>query len=100
MKNHRNITTKPRRSQAQWQQLLAEFESQHCTVAEFCKMQQVSSSSFYKWKQKLSGHVNASEQPLFVQVQQNMCTQLGAEPTWDVELTLGAGMVLRISKPC
>jgi putative transposase len=42
------------RSQAQWQTIIKEHQSSGLTVIEYCQQQQLSTSSFYAVKKKLS----------------------------------------------
>ena len=92
-----NTSPKTQRSPKQWQQLIEKFEPTHQTVEVFCKTHGIASSSFYKWRAKISS-VEPSSTPLFVPL---ITQQPGHQPQqWDIELELGHGVVLRINKLC
>ena len=81
-----------RRSAAEWRQIIGRHEASGQTVEEFCVAEGVSATAFWRWRRRLSEHNGAGTGGLFV--------ELGASPaTWDVELELGAGVVLRLRRP-
>jgi hypothetical protein len=87
------------RSEAAWRELFTQFERSGQTRERFCAEQGLALRSFSQWRQKLrqASHSPAAvaEDALFVELAAE------AEPCWDVELELGAGVVLRIRRqPC
>ena len=93
MDNAQQPTRRPRRTQAQWQQLISSFDSQQQTVLEFCQSHQITAGSFYRWRNRLAEN---AEHPLFIEVQSKTSAQVTPAPAWDLELELGQGMVLRV----
>ena len=96
-----NLTRQRRthRSEAAWREVFTQFERSGQTRKRFCAEQGLTLSSFTRWRQKLrqASHSPAAvaEDALFVELAAD------AEPGWDVELELGAGVVLRVRRqPC
>ncbi len=83
---------RPRRTPAQWQQLIDEFSNSPLTVAEFCRANTISQASFYKWRSKLS-----ASKPLDAPwIDVTALSRLrNAAPAWEMELDLGNGCCLR-----
>ena len=92
--------SKPRKTAEQWQTLIDQFDSENDTISEFCRRNQVGSSSFYKWRDKLSADVRAEDvSPKFIEI--TPATVSAPESKhWDIELQLADDMILRIRKPC
>ena len=85
-----------RRSEAEWRELFTRFEESDQTRERFCAEQGVVLSSFIRWWKKL--HQSSPQQPAMVEAP--VFVELGAErePHWEVELQLGAGVVLRVKR--
>ena len=88
------------RSEAEWEALLAEFERWDGTQVSFCESRGVSVKSFQGWRRKrgltaaaTAGRRAASKPGGFVEI------ATGAGPGWDVELSLGDGVTLRLRRP-
>ena len=99
-----------RRTAAQWQKLIERFEGSGQTRGEFCAVNGLALSTFDLWRRKLHATPTAVEEErpeaLFVELAHPAQTQ--TSPTspgtggWEVELELGAGVVLRLRRaaPC
>ncbi len=84
-----------RRDAEQWGRLLAEQEESGLSQRMFCDRRGLSCSSFYNWKRRFG--VSDSKPELaagFVEV----ALEPSRTQQWDVELTLGAGVVLRVRR--
>lgn len=83
------------RSEAEWQALLAEFERWDGTQVGFCEARGVSVKSFQCWRRKrgLTGGAAKGRPGGFVEI------ATAAGPGWDVELSLGDGVTLRLRRP-
>ena len=44
-----------------WQATLADYQRSHLSIAEYCRKQSISPSSFYLWRKKLADHQPESE---------------------------------------
>lgn len=99
-----------RRTTAQWQKLIERFEGSGQTRGKFCAANGLALSTFDLWRRKLqaTSAVVAKERPeaLFVELTHSAQTQTAPTSSvtggWEVELELGAGMVLRLRRaaPC
>ena len=90
-----------RRSRDQWRELLERFERSGQSREQFCHEQSLTLSSFDRWRRQLGKaaaprRVIAGE-PLFFELAPEAHASGGA---WDVELQLGAGVFLRLRRPC
>ena len=95
-----NTSTKRRRvrrSEAEWRELFARYEQSDQTREQFCADQGVVLSSFTRWRQKLRQSVRS--QPALAREAVFVELASAAESRWDVELQLGAGVVLRLRQP-
>lgn len=91
-----------RRSPAQWRALFARFKQGEQTREQFCIEQGISLSSFDRWRTKLrqapSTQAVISGEPMFVELTPETTSPVTS--AWDVELQLGAGVFLRLRRPC
>ena len=87
------------RSRSQWKALLEAFNTGELTKAAFCKKHRIATSSLYRWQQILSqGTVDTD----FIDITEPLSITPAPPPVhecdnnWQVELALGAGIVLRL----
>ena len=104
MKRTRGTRRAGRRNAAQWQELIERFEREGQTRTRFCAAHGLALSTFDLWRRKLRGASTAREpqpQALFVELSNPTVAQ-PCTPAWEVELELGAGVVLRVRRaaPC
>jgi len=85
-----------RRSEAEWQDLFARFEQSGHSREVFCAEQGVVLSSFIRWWKKL--RPSRPQQPAVVEEPVFVELGTGRELHWEVELQLGAGVVLRLRR--
>ena len=99
-----------RRTAAQWRKLIERFDRSGQTRGEFCAANGLALSTFDLWRRKLGEtQAPADEAPpesLFVELT-NAAEPAGSRTAagtgaWEVELELGAGVVLRLRRaaPC
>jgi hypothetical protein len=90
-----------RRSRAQWRGLLERFAASGQSREEFCREQGLTLSSFDRWRRALGrtagGGRTVPGSPLFLEVTPQAS---GTAGSWDVELELGSGVVLRLRRAC
>ncbi len=81
------------RSEAEWQALMEDFERWDGSQVSFCESRGVSVKSFQSWRRKrgLAGRATAGRRG-FVEI------AAGTERGWDVELSLGDGVTLRLRR--
>lgn len=90
-----------RRSRDQWRELLQRFEHSGQSGEDFCREHGLTLSRFAHWRRRLAetaaGRGAVTGSPLFVELE----SQAGAsDGSWDVELELGAGVILRLRRRC
>ena len=94
--------TRIHRSPAQWHALFARFKPGEQTRDQFCIEQGISLSSFDRWRTKLrkapSTRAAVSKEPMFVELTPEAPSPVTS--VWDIELQLGAGVFLRLRRPC
>ena len=93
-----------RRSAAQWQALIERFEREGQTRRRFCAAHGLALSTFDLWRRKLraaSAQSGQEAEALFVELS-GAAVERTRAPSWEVELELGAGVVLRVRRaaPC
>ena len=92
------VSRRPRvmRNERQWGELLAQFNNSNLNVREFCKQHQLTPSSFHHWRKRL--REVPSPKPAFVALDIPVAVDSAAvvPVAWDVELSLGAGVTLRL----
>ena len=91
-----------RRSREQWRELLARFEQSGQTRERFCAEQGLSVGSFTQWRRKLREPVvaeaNAAEETVFIELPRAEAAAATPPGPWELELQLGAGVVLRLRR--
>jgi len=93
-----------RRGRAQWQGLVERAAHSPLSIKAFCRAEDVSTASFYSWRKRL-GAGTSGETVAEVSAEDGTFLELGvlgsegAGPApWDIELELGAGMLLRLRR--
>ena len=82
-----------RRTASEWEELISRFERTGQTRKNFCLSQGVSLSTFDLWRRKLRARAVEDNESMFVEVSQ---VEPNALSSWDVELELGGGVILRV----
>ena len=84
-----------RRDASQWKRLIAEHAHSGLSQRAFCERHGISSSSFGSWKRRLEAAPDReAEGAGFIEV----ALEPSLAQPWDVELTLGPGVVLRVRR--
>ena len=101
---HKKHRSRICRSPHQWRDLFSRFEQSGQTRDQFCREQGLSLSSFSRWRMKLKNVAPPSlvltqKDPVFVELQPKPIRK-SAIQAWDVELQMGADVVLRLRHPC
>ena len=87
-----------RRSAGEWQELIARFERSGQTRKTFCGAEKLAPSTFDLWRGKVREQqrtVGNEEEAIFVELSGAQETT-ACSTSWEVELDLGAGVVLRV----
>ena len=82
------------RSEAEWRALMADFERWEGSQVSFCEARGVSRKTFQVWRRRfgLTARGRRGKPGGFVEI------AAGSGPGWDVELSLGDGVVLRLRR--
>lgn len=91
--------TKVRRDAAAWQQIFAEQQASGLTHRAYCHAHGIGLSTFSRWRRVLAG--SGAMAPVrvahpFVAIEPPVTSRDVA--AWDLELELGAGVVLRLRR--
>ena len=82
------------RSAAEWRSIMARYEASGLSGEGFCEAEGIGKSAFWRWRRRLSdGDAGGGGKAMFVEL------AAGTSSPWDVELELGAGVVLRVRRP-
>ena len=88
-----------RRSAEQWQEILQRFEHSSQTQPAFCAAEGLALSTFSLWRRKLNssrGMIPNNDAAMFVALPGSNIPV--STTLWDVELQLGADVVLRLRR--
>ena len=89
-------TKRPYRTEEQWRQLIEEHEAGDLSVDKFCTQNNLKRTTFYKWRKRLlQESIPLSTPPAFIELPVAKTTPV-QQSTWDIELELGSGVVLRL----
>lgn len=84
-----------RRTSAQWQALFSEQSRSGLSIKAFCVVRGIGYSTFSNWKSRLANAEHSTSQAMhFVELSP---PDNSTDKGWDVELTLGPDIVLRIA---
>jgi len=87
------------RSRKQWQSLVEQFNTSGLTKTAFCKRHGIATSCLYRWQKELAEEFTSDT---FIDITEPVATQKTVSPVpatrnhWQVELELGAGILLRV----
>jgi len=88
-----------RRGAGQWQELVERQAEGGQSVETFCRSESISTASFYRWRKQLWGTSGGVERTVTGGLAAPSLEDLGAlggSGGWELELTLGGGVVLRL----
>lgn len=92
--------TRTRKSGAEWQALMHQYEQSNLTRKQFCAQQSLALSTFDYWRHKLRENHSGREDEIFVALSDEPRSVLPDKKSWDVELQLGPEVFLRLRHPC
>ena len=95
-------TKKPytRRSPEQWQAIINNFSTSGLTLNEYCQQHSIALSGFYAWRKRLQQqNLPETATPKLIEITPEFTAptkQTHDSNTWQVELELGGGCILRL----
>ncbi len=94
------MTYAPRRTPEQWQALVDQWQSSGQSAARFCDAQAIGYASFCSWRKRLAGDQaspSAEDQDVsFIDL--SGLSSSGEGRAWNIVLSLGNGVELRLSQ--
>ena len=90
-------TRKPsrvRRSPGEWQQLVEGWQNSGLSQKAWCQREGIALSTFCRWRERLSK--DAMSEADFVEL--SVPAPVSTHSSWQVELELGSGVVLRLAR--
>ncbi|AHI32842.1 MULTISPECIES: IS66 family insertion sequence element accessory protein TnpA [Marinobacter] len=94
MRKHRTIE--------QWQVLVDQQIGSSLSAMQFCKQEHIGYASFCNWRKRLSDpstdDSTGSGEPGFLDLSSLMGTSQSSGPGWNIVLSLGNGVELRLSQ--
>ena len=93
---------KKHRSPEQWQALVDQQRDSGVSAMQFCKQEDIGYASFCNWRQRLSEEPVAdsagSGEAGFLDLSSLMGASTSSGPGWNIVLSLGNGVELRLSQ--
>lgn len=89
-----------RRTAKQWERLIDRFKRSGLNLQAYCRQESIHVSSFYRWRSQLDKALSASTESSTAG-ERSPFIELGALPSggcWEVELSLGDGLSLRLRR--
>ena len=88
-----------RRTREQWQELVDKQAESELSVSEFCTHHDLTVSNFYLWRKKLSDDSQPfAQQDNWLAFDMPASGNQSAGSTWEIELVLPGGVVLRMNR--
>ena len=90
------------RTPEQWQALVDQQRDSGLSAPQFCKQEGIGYASFCNWRKRLSapstGDSADSGEASFLDLSSLMGTSQASGPSWNIVLSLGNGIELRLSQ--
>lgn len=86
------------RNAAQWQQLIDLWHTSELSITEFCQAHQLSTMSFYKWRQRLALKTEQAPDHQNTQFIDLSAFAHQGNTRWHIVLSLGNGVELTLSQ--
>lgn len=91
-----------RRTRPQWQALVDQQRDSDLSATQFCREHAIGYASFCNWRRRLTQSNNSgsgnNHPPSFVDVSSLMNSADAGDPGWNIVLTLGNGVELRLTQ--
>lgn len=91
-----------RRTPEQWQALVNQQRDSGLSASKFCQQENIGYASFCNWRKRLSGSSIddsvESDEASFLDLSSLMGTSPSSGPGWNIVLSLGNGVELRLSQ--
>ncbi len=91
------MTRSIRRSPEQWQELVDQWRDSGQSAARFCEVRSIGYASFCSWRKRLTDGQARPTDPEAQFIDLGALTSAHAERGWNIVLSLGNGVELRLS---
>jgi len=97
------MSVQKRRTPAQWQQLVEQWQDSGLSATRFCKIHEIGYASFCNWRKRLTeaafqaGPATTAE-PAFIDLSTLQSPDSTSDTGWNIVLSLGNGVELRLSQ--
>jgi len=96
------MTQYTRRSPEQWQALIQQWQESGLSAPQFCEQNEVGYASFCNWRKRFntqdSPGEESSSEAQFIDLQSLTSTSSPNSKSWNIVLSLGNGVELRLSQ--
>ena len=92
------MATRAYRNAGQWQQLIDLWHTSELSITEFCRTHQLSTMSFYKWRQRLAEQTEQAPVHQDTQFIDLSAFANQSSARWHIVLSLGNGVELTLSQ--
>jgi transposase-like protein len=98
--NRPAVKQRIRRGQDEWRDIIARFEQSGQTRDQFCTENNLGLSTFSRWRHQLrrAGAPTSADNSEASFIELEPPTPANLSQAWDVEVELGAGVVLRLRR--
>ena len=86
------------RTPEQWQTLVDQQCASGLSASQFCKQENIGYASFCNWRKRLADDSAGSGEASFLDLSSLMDTSQSSGPVWNIVLSLGNGVELRLSQ--
>lgn len=90
------------RTPEQWRALVDQQQNSGLSATQFCKQESIGYASFCNWRKRLSDQSTddsaGSGEASFLDLSSLMNTSQSSDPSWNIVLSLGNGVELRLSQ--
>ncbi|WP_028301898.1 IS66 family insertion sequence element accessory protein TnpA [Oceanospirillum beijerinckii] len=91
-----------RRSPEQWKILIQQWQESGLSAPQFCEQNEVGYASFCNWRKRFNAHdlpaEGFSSEAQFIDLQSLTATSADDSKGWNIVLSLGNGVELRLSQ--
>ena len=92
------MTYSPRRTPEQWHTLVEQWQSSGQSAARFCEANAIGYASFCHWRKRLADEQSQPIEPDVSFIDISALSSPGEGRVWNIVLSLGNGVELRLSQ--
>ena len=93
-----SLNQRQRRSLSEWSSIVVDHRVSGLSARAYCDRSDLALSTFTKWRRRLRVQTKSSDSGFVAVGCETQVEQTNSTPSWDLELDLGDGMVLRLRR--